>query len=181
MAGVSKTAVRVVERLRKRRLFITTVESCTGGGVADAITNVPGASEVFTGARVVYSSAEKTALGIPVELATGEAVYSEKTAIALARAGIEKATRADIGVGITGHISFPDPEHRNGVYIAVVFGVETRSARVEFPTRRKRWKVKRAVVEKTLRMILGLLGDGALGEEGHYGGIGSEHDEGDGG
>ncbi len=157
MAGASRTAGRVVERLAERRLFITTVESCTGGGVANAITNIPGASGVITGARVVYSCAEKIALGIPEELAGEETVYSEETAIAMAKAGIGKATRADIGVGITGHISFPDPERRNGVYIAVVFGGETRCAKVEFPARRKRWRVKRDVVEKTLRMVLELL------------------------
>ncbi len=157
MAGALRTAVRVVERLRERRLFITTVESCTGGGVANAITNVPGASAVFAGARVVYSSAEKIALGVPEELTGEGSIYSEETAIAMARVGIAKASRADIGVGITGHISFPDPEHRNGVYIAVVFGTATTSAKVEFPARRKRWRVKRDVIEKTLRMVLELL------------------------
>ena len=75
----------------------------------------------------------------------------------MAKAGIGKATRADIGVGITGHISFPDPECRNGVYIAVVFGRETRCEKVTFPARRKRWRVKRDVIEKTLRMVLELL------------------------
>lgn len=159
MAGVSKTAVRVVERLRERKLFITTVESCTGGGVANSITNVPGASEVITGARVVYSSAEKKALGISEELVCEGAIYSEETAVAMARAGVGVAARADIGVGITGHISFPDPERRNGVFVAVVFGTASMSEKVEFPVRRKRWKVKRDVVETTLCMILELLED----------------------
>lgn len=160
MASVSDTAAKVVEELRERQLFITTVESCTGGGLANSITNVPGASEVITGARVVYSGAEKVALGIPEELASGEAVYSPETALAMARAGVEKTTHADIGVGITGHISSPDPAGRNGVYVAVVFGTATKSAKVEFSSHCERWKVKEIVIEKTLRLVLELFGDG---------------------
>jgi len=157
MAGASRTAARVVERLRERRLFITTVESCTGGGVANAITNVPGASEVISGARIVYSGAEKIALGIPADRVAGDAVYSAETAIAMARAGLAVATRADIGVGITGRISFPDPEYKNGVCIAVVFGNVTRSAKVGFSAQRERWKVKENVIEKALQLVLEIL------------------------
>ena len=160
MASVLETAAKVVEGLRERRLFITTVESCTGGGLANSITNVPGASEVITGARVVYSSAEKMALGIPAELASGEAVYSPETALSMARAGVETAARSDIGVGITGHISDPDTAGRNGVYVAVVFGPATKNAKIEFSSQCERWKVKEIVIEKTLRMILELLKDG---------------------
>ncbi len=160
MASVSETAAKVVEGLREQRLFITTVESCTGGGLANSITNVPGASEVITGARVVYSSAEKIALGIPVELASGEAVYSPETALAMARAGVEMAARADMGVGITGHISFPDLAGRNGVFVAVVFGSASKSAKVEFPSLCERWKVKELVIEKALQMVLELLRNG---------------------
>ena len=157
MDGASKTAAKVVERLKAKGLFITTVESCTGGGVANAVTDIPGASEVIAGARVVYSGAEKTALGIPADRVAGDAVYSAETALAMARAGLAVATRADIGVGITGHISFPDPEHKNGVYIAVVFGDATRSAKVGFPAQRERWKVKEDVIEKALQLVLEIL------------------------
>lgn len=160
MAGTSKTAAKVVERLRERQLFITTVESCTGGGVVNAITNIPGASAVIAGARVVYSSAEKIALGLPKEGVGEDAVYSVETAMALARAGILRSTQADIGVGVTGHISDPDPAGRNGVYIAVVFGSVTKSAKVEFLAPCERWKVKERVIEKTFQMVLELLCDG---------------------
>ncbi len=80
--------------------------------------------------------------------------------MALARAGILRSTRADVGIGVTGHISDPDPAGRNGVYIAVIFGSCTKSAKVEFPSRSERWKVKELVIEKTFQMVLELLRDG---------------------
>ena len=152
-----KLATEVVEKLRAQKLFITTVESCTGGGVVDFITNVAGASEVLTSARVLYSPEEKIAFGVPENRVNAATIYSEETAIAMAMAGVKKALRADVGVGITGHISSPDPEGKNGVYIAVVFGEVTKSEKVIYPAGCKRWAVKRKVIEKTFRMILEIL------------------------
>jgi len=157
MIELFKIAEQVVGKLKEQGLFITTMESCTGGGVVNCITNVEGASEVISGARVAYSAGEKIAAGVPEELTAEGIVYSEETAIAMARAGVGKALRADIGVGITGHIYAFDAGRENEVFIAVVFGEQVNSGYFTFPVRPNRREAKEDIVEKTLRMVLEVL------------------------
>jgi len=157
MAELLKIAEQVVEKLKEKGLFITTMESCTGGGVVNYITNVEGASEVMAGARVAYSCEEKIAMGVPGSVIKKHTVYSGETAVAMARAGVAAAVRADLGVGITGRLSFPDPDRKNRVFIAVVFGDSTKSAEVAFPAEYERWKAKDDVIEKSLHLVLEVL------------------------
>ena len=156
MAESSKLAGQVVGKLKEQRLFITTVESCTGGGLANCITNIEGSSAVMKGAWVTYSTDAKFDVGVSRDVVDTYSVYSPETALAMARAGAEKM-EAQIGVGITGQLSFPDPGLGNRVFIAVVYGDRTKSAEVAFPSEYERWKAKEDVVEKSLRMVLGIL------------------------
>ncbi|MCF7848903.1 MAG: CinA family protein [Kiritimatiellales bacterium] len=157
MAELLKLAEQVVGTLKAKGLFITAVESCTGGGLANCITNIPGASDVMLGARVAYSSEEKIALGVPEHLTLDETIYSMETAVAMAKAGVAAACRSDVGVGITGQLSFPDPCQENRVYIAVVFGDVTVTDVAEFPVEYERWKAKEDVIEKVLHLVLGII------------------------
>lgn len=152
-----KLAEQVVEGLKEKGLFITTVESCTGGGLANCITNIPGASDVMMGARVAYSAEEKIALGVPEDLTNDNMVYSKETAVAMAQSGIVNSIRADVSVGITGQLSFPDPDLGNRVHIAVVGSTKTMNAEVTFPAEYERWKAKDDVIKKALQMILELI------------------------
>ena len=99
----------VIQRLKERGLVITTVESCTGGGLANALTNVPGASEVLRDAFVTYSNEAKIALGVPPEVIEAHTVYSQQCAVAMADAGIERSVGANFAVGVTGSLDRPDP------------------------------------------------------------------------
>ena len=153
-------AKQVVEQLKEKGRFITTVESCTGGGLANAITNVEGASDVLDRAWVTYSNAAKFALGVPADVVEAYSVYSQETAVAMARAGVSTAG-ANIAVGITGQLSFPDPEFENRVFIAVVFGNEIRNAEVGFPAEYERSKAKDDVIEKALQLVLVFLVEAA--------------------
>ena len=98
-------AAKVVQELRRRKLFITTVESCTGGGLANAITNIPGASDVIKAGFITYSNEQKIILGVPAELIKRYTVYSSEVAETMAEVGLRTAARSDVGVGITGSIS----------------------------------------------------------------------------
>jgi len=69
-------AERVVSELRNKRLYITTVESCTGGALAYYITNIPGASEVLKDAFVTYANEAKIKLGVPSDVIEKYTVYS---------------------------------------------------------------------------------------------------------
>jgi nicotinamide-nucleotide amidase len=92
----------VVRMLRQAGLTLATAESCTGGLLAQRITDVPGSSEVFLGGVVAYSNEAKTSLvGVPQEMIRSHGAVSREVAEALA-AGVRARFGADIGVGITG-------------------------------------------------------------------------------
>ncbi|MEX2007397.1 MAG: CinA family protein [Candidatus Levyibacteriota bacterium] len=153
-------ATQVVHRLRRDNLFITTVESCTGGGLANAITNISGASEVIKGAFVTYSNEQKVALGVPPEIIDEHGVYSLQTAEAMARIGLQRAVSADVAVGITGSISRADPNNPNSVpgviYVATVFGDKVDAQVFNF-MEGERWEIKDKAVGEALKMVLGII------------------------
>lgn len=104
-----ETIERLVLRLcRERGWTLGTAESATGGLVAERLTSVPGASEVFVGAIIAYSKALKTALlAVPSEVMEEEGVVSEVTALAMAEGGAGRLG-ADVVVAVTGSAG-PDP------------------------------------------------------------------------
>lgn len=152
-------ATQVVSRLRQNNLFITTVESCTGGGLVNAITNISGASEVIKGAFVTYSNEQKMALGVPREIIEEHTVYSVQTAMAMAQTGLQAAVSADIAVGITGSISRADPNNPNSVpgviYVAVKYGDRINTQVFNF-TEGERWEIKDKAVGEALKMVLSI-------------------------
>lgn len=97
-----KGAADILAAARARGWRIATAESCTGGMVSAALTDIAGASDVFECGYVTYSNAAKTAmLGVrPQTLATHGAV-SEPVAAEMAR-GARKGSGADLALSITG-------------------------------------------------------------------------------
>ena len=92
----------VVRVLRERGLHTATAESCTGGMVAERLTNVPGASEVFAYGFVTYSEeAKQKLLGVDAALIKRWNVVSGPVAVAMAF-GAAQASGAELAVGITG-------------------------------------------------------------------------------
>jgi PncC family amidohydrolase len=88
--------------LRARGLKIATAESCTGGLVADRITNVPGSSEYFIGGVVAYAYEAKVALiHVSWDTLRLHGAVSRETVIEMAR-GVRTALGANIGVSISG-------------------------------------------------------------------------------
>lgn len=124
-------AVALVNELKLLGLDICTVESCTGGALASAITDVPGASEVFEQGFVAYSNQAKEILDLYLERENcisrtigDHGVYSPETAARMAEMGAELA---QIGVGITGTLTREDPANTEGAsgkatwrYVSVV-------------------------------------------------------------
>lgn len=81
---------------------LATAESCTGGGVAEAITRLPGSSAWFQGGVVAYANEVKVALlGVQPQTLSTHGAVSEAVATEMARGATNKA-RADLGVGVTG-------------------------------------------------------------------------------
>lgn len=95
-------AVRVLEACRRRGLKVATAESCTGGLVAAALTEIAGSSEVVDCGFVTYSNAAKQAmLGVPQGVLERHGAVSRETAEAMADGAIARSV-ADLAVAITG-------------------------------------------------------------------------------
>ena len=92
----------VVRLLTEQKLTLALAESCTGGGIAHRVTNVPGASAVFPGGVVVYSNAAKQKfLGVRPELLARHGAVSEAVARAMAEGARDKFS-ADFALAVTG-------------------------------------------------------------------------------
>ena len=153
---IVKLATNLVTLLQKKGLFITTVESCTGGGLVNSITNILGASDVLKGAYVTYCDEEKIKLGVPEKVIKEHTVYSKETAIEMAKAGI-KSIGADIGVGITGVFNRTDPDNPSSVigkvYIGIVYNKQHSVYELTLKNE-ERWKLKNKAILKALKKII---------------------------
>ncbi len=99
---VMELAEQVVVRNRAAGRCIATAESCTGGLVAGAITEIAGSSDIFDRGFITYSNEAKVkALGVGLDIIETFGAVSEATAWAMARGALERSN-ADVAVAITG-------------------------------------------------------------------------------
>ena len=89
----------IVTELKKRHLHIGVMESCTGGAIANEITNTPGSSDVFEEGLVTYSERSKIKYGVLQDTINMYGVFSNEVASEMA-----KCTNGDIGVGVSGEL-----------------------------------------------------------------------------
>ncbi len=139
--------------LRAKGLTLATMESCTGGMLANVITNVPGSSEYFRGGLVSYATQMKIEWGVGADIIEEVGAVSVETAQAMARVARERLT-ADIGVGITG-VAGPDPQEDKPpgtVHVAVDAGLaEPQTLSYQFAQSRE--AVKRRAVTTAITLI----------------------------
>ncbi len=109
----------VLKLLTEKALTLSAAESCTGGLFSKRITDIPGASRVFSGSVVSYSSDVKSALlKVPPEVIRQLGAVSRETAEAMAK-GARALFGTDLSVGITG-VAGPGPDE-NGNAAGTVF------------------------------------------------------------
>ena len=102
----------IIEELKSKKLTLSVAESCTGGGLGHAITNVPGSSEVFLGGVIAYSNElKKKLLNVGEHTLNRHGAVSRETAKEMAE-GVRLLTGSDIGISITG-IAGPTGETYN--------------------------------------------------------------------
>ncbi|HWP43782.1 MAG TPA: nicotinamide-nucleotide amidohydrolase family protein, partial [Blastocatellia bacterium] len=147
------------DRMRLKRYTIATAESCTGGLVAERITQVPGASEYFIGSIVSYTNEMKTALlGVPADMIELHGAVSGEVAEAMAR-GIKERTGATIGLSVTG-VAGPGGGTTavpvGTVYIGLADDVMSSNRRLILPGDRHlvRWRASTAALEMVRRRYL---------------------------
>ena len=149
-------ATQVLKVFRARGLKIATAESCTGGLVAGALTEIAGSSDVVDRGFVTYSNAAKEAmLGVPAATLKRYGAVSAETAAAMA-AGALKNSEADITVAITG-IAGPGGGSAQKPVGLVHFAAASRDGR-QFALHRRFGKIgRRRVRERSVAQALALL------------------------
>jgi len=148
--------------LKERGATLATAESCTGGKLANLITDVPGSSAYFDRGVVTYSNASKAEMiGVPASLIKTFGAVSSETAVAMAK-GVRKLAKTTYGIGITG-IAGPDggtTEKPVGtVHIALDAEDGTIARELHFATTREWFKKVAAFAALDLlrKKMLGLL------------------------
>lgn len=112
----------LVDKLIKLNKTISTMESCTGGFLANSITNIECSSKVFKFGAVTYSNEYKIKIGVDSNIIDKYTVYSIETAIEMSKA-ISIYTNSNYGVGITGKLNKQDNNNpfgsNNIVYVSI--------------------------------------------------------------
>jgi len=157
MAEAEAEIARLIREYRDKTgklLAIGTVESATGGRIADRITNVPGSSDYFRGSIVSYSDDLKSAI-VGVKKATLDryGAVSQQTALEMAQAG-KSLLGVDICIsdtGIAGPAGAAPGKPLGLFYLGLVANDEGRTQKYIFPGDRE--ENKRAAAEAALNML----------------------------
>ena len=112
----------IVNKLIEKNKTVSTMESCTGGALASAITCINNSSSVFYFGAVTYSNEYKIKMGVDKDIIDKYTVYSIETAKEMAKA-IAKYTNSNYGVGVTGQINKQDPNNPYGTVGEVFFSI----------------------------------------------------------
>ena len=159
---LQRAAARLLELCRARGLKIATAESCTGGLVAGALTEIAGSSDVVDRGFVTYSNEAKEAmLDVPAATLKRHGAVSAQTAAAMA-AGALKHSLADMSVAITG-IAGPGGGTKEKPVGLVYFAAASRDGRRIEKSRRYGKIGRRRLRERSVAEALELLSTLAQG------------------
>jgi len=104
---------RIISILKEKGKTLSTMESCTGGGLVNSITNIEGASEVIKFSAVTYSNDFKIKMGVSNKVIDKYSVYSIETAEEMSK-NISFFTNSNYGIGITGKLNRIDINNQYG-------------------------------------------------------------------
>ena len=153
---VSDAAMALLDICKKKKLTIAMAESCTGGLVAAALTDIAGSSAVVDRGFVTYSNeAKHQMLGVPAETLSAHGAVSQSTAEAMARGALGRGG-TDLVVAITG-IAGPGGGSKDKPVGLVHFAAASRGGALIHKEMRYgdtgRDKVRRASVLQALAML----------------------------
>ena len=151
----------IIAKLEKENKTISTMESCTGGGVANAITNMEGASEVFKYSAVTYSNEFKIKQGVSSAIIDKYSVYSMETANEMSK-NISLNANSNYGIGITGKLNRVDKNNPYGkdniVFISIYNkDLDTYYNEIVEATKETRENNKQLVIDKIIDMLENIL------------------------
>jgi nicotinamide-nucleotide amidase len=146
----------VLGACREARLRLATAESCTGGMVAAALTDIAGSSDVVERGFVTYSNEAKTELlGVPSEMIAAHGAVSAQVATAMVQGALARAP-VELAVSITG-IAGPGGATKGKPVGLVYFGIARKggAARVERHNYQgDRASIRAAATERALELLL---------------------------
>lgn len=143
---------KIVEKLNENKQTISFMESCTGGFLANSITNISGASNVLKVSLVTYSSEYKIKFGVNENVIKKYTVYSQETSIEMAK-NIVQFAKSNIGVGITGELG-NTLNNSPKVYYTVYFKDKNKYVNKTITTtKNKRKDMKEEIAKKVFEDI----------------------------
>ena len=150
---------KIVKLLSKKNLKFSFAESCTGGLLSSSITSISGSSKVFTLGLITYSNQAKIKiLGVPKKTIMKYGAVSYETCLSMVK-NLSKISKTNISISITG-IAGPKGGTKEKpvglVYIGIKKGSKTLIKKYLFKNK-KRILIQRAVVNKTLNLVLNLI------------------------
>ena len=151
----------IIKILTEKNKTISTMESCTGGGVANAITNIEGASEVLKFSAVTYSNEYKIKMGVAANIIDKYSVYSIKTAEEMSR-NISAFANSNYGIGITGKLNRVDKNNLFGqdnvVYVSIYDKDNNKfyNGSIEV-TKQSRKENKELVISLIINMLMSII------------------------
>lgn len=156
MSEIVNTARRIIEKASDRKIVLTTAESCTGGLIAGALTEIPGSSAVLDRGFVTYSNEAKVELlGVHPIIIENKGAVSSETAAQMAMGALEHSN-AHIAVSVTG-IAGPGGGTDEKPVGLVWFGILAKSKPVQTSEERFGALTRKEIREKTVMHALELL------------------------
>ena len=168
--SISRQAQRVADLLASRGLKVVFAESCTGGLVSGALTQIPGISRYHCGSMVVYQNETKAAwLGVSRQVLKSPGPVSRRVAIKLAEEVLRHTPHANVSLAVTGHLGPQAPKRLDGVvYFAIALRNErstpehVASFRTRYPASMNRQQRQRRAVSDALRRLADFLASAAV-------------------
>ena len=155
---MKKLSQKIVNLLRKRKLKISFVESCTGGLLASSITSISGSSKVFTFGLVTYSNESKiNTLKVPKNIIRKKGAVSYEVCLSMVK-NLSKISKTNISVSITG-IAGPKGGTKKKpvglVYLGIITKKNTNIHKLHFKKKNRKFIQKntvRVAIEKLLKI-----------------------------
>ncbi|MBO6480926.1 MAG: CinA family protein [Pelagibacteraceae bacterium] len=156
---MKKLSQKIVKLLKRKRLKLSVVESCTGGMLSSALTSVSGSSKIFTLGLVAYSNQSKNrVLKVPKQIIRKHGAVSMQCCLSMLN-NLSKISKSNIAVSITG-IAGPSGGSKQKpvglVYVGIKKGNKIKIHKCLFKNKGRSY-IQKATVRKSLGLILNIL------------------------
>ena len=136
-------------KLRDKNLTLSAMESCTGGGLLNTLTNIPGSSEVVKGGIVAYTPHAKMMFGVKGDVYSENYVYSFRCAKEMAES-VRTLLDSDISIGVTGRL---DEGKDNKTYVYIIYGEERIQLCLNTGYKEEREEKKKYIINNILKAL----------------------------